>query len=144
MYLGLYKTPNKALSCLVLSCLCQRSGHDIARPYETFREQRFRASTFQTFLGGWREGGVPQILPLARTLGDSRSTLLYMYLNQKSRKGPALNYQNVTGQLGFFFYVFRVVIQNDRQKLKADRKLYDLQKGTLDDLFSNRSQVLTL
>ena len=68
------------------------------------------------------EGGVPQILPLARTLGDSRSILFYMYLYQKSRKGPALNYQNVTGQLGVF-YVFRVIIQNDRQKLKSRLKI---------------------
>ena len=26
MYIGLYKTPNKALSCLVLSCLCCPGG----------------------------------------------------------------------------------------------------------------------
>ena len=94
--------PRYPIAASVIADLCQRSGHDIARPYETFREQRFRASTFQTFLGGWCEGGVPQILPLSRTLGDSRSILLYMYLYQKSRKGPALNYQNVTGQRGVF------------------------------------------
>ena len=114
--------PRYLIAASVIADLRQRSGHDIARPYETFRQQRFRASTFQTFLGGWYEGGVPQILPLARTLGDSRSILFYMHLYQKSRKGPALNYQNVTGQLGVF-YVFRVIIQNDRQKLKSRLKI---------------------
>ena len=95
--------PHNPMPPLGIPDLCQNSGHYIARPYETFRDQRFWASTFQTFLGGWYEGSVPQISPLARTLGDSRSIFLYIYLYHMSGKGPALNYQNVTDQLEGFF-----------------------------------------
>ena len=94
--------PTYPIAALVIADLFQMSGYDIARLYETFRERRFQASTFQTFLGGWSEDGVPKISPMARTLGDSRSILLYIYLYQKSGKGPALNYQNVIGQLEVF------------------------------------------
>ena len=40
-----------------------------------------------------------------------------------SGKGAALNYQNVTDQLEGFLYVIRIVIQNDRQKLKCRLKI---------------------
>lgn len=95
-------SPTYPIAALVIADLFQMSGYDIARLYETFRERRFQASTFQTFLGGWSEDGVPKISPMARTLGDSRSILLYIYLFQKPGKGPALNYQNVIGQLEVF------------------------------------------
>ena len=128
--------PPNPMPPLGIPDLCQNSGHYIARPYETFRDQRFWASTFQTFLGGWYEGSMPQISPLARTLGDSRSIFLYIYLCHMSGKGAALNYQNVTDQLEGFLYVIRIVIQNDRQKLKCRLKIAWFTKGNFGWPFS--------
>ena len=113
----------------VIADLWQKSGYDIARPYETFREQSFRASTFQTFLGGWSEEGVPQISPMARTLGDSRSILLYILSIPKVWKRP-LPWTIKTSRASLrIFYAIRIVIQNDRQKLKSRLKIVWFTKG---------------